>query len=75
MDHMIQSLVPDGIDLQQYADYVGQFVASFENLCYALGGNELISQVRTEVELDIGRGADIVEALTKQYELIRGDVQ
>lgn len=74
-DNIIRTIVPKGVNLQQHANYVAEFVDSFENILYALGGNELIDQVRTEVEFDIGRGADIVEALTKPYERIRGDIQ
>ncbi len=75
MDYRIESILPEGVDLQGQADSVYQFVASFEEMCYALGGNDLIGRVRSEVDYEISRGCDMVEALTRAYKHIRGDIQ
>lgn len=61
-------------DLPGEARDTAQFLKYFKDLCYALGGQELVRKVHQEISFNISRGCDVVEAISYPYEKIRAEV-
>lgn len=58
-------------DLPGEARDTAEFLTYFKELCYLLGGQELVRTVHQEIAYNISRGCDIAEAISYPFEEVR----
>lgn len=54
--------------IAEYSEYVGDFLRSFNTLAMALGGMELVEQIKSEINFRLFSGAGVEEAISVVYE-------
>lgn len=61
-------------DLAGEARDTAEFLKYFKDLCYVLGGTQLVRQVHEEISYNISRGCDIAEAISYPFQAIRSEL-
>lgn len=60
--------------VQAHTDEVKQFLDQFAELCYAVGGPELVQSVQTEMEYHIGQGHELTDVIGDVYDNVKRNI-
>lgn len=60
--------------VQAHTDDIKAFLDSFAELCYAVGGPELVQSVQTEMEYHISQGHQLTEVIGDVYHNMKTNI-